>query len=513
MNFSDSLRLHASFYPERECAVCQDRSVTFAQLNTRANKIANGLLGLGLKRGDKVSVMLYNCYEYLEVFHALARIGVALVPISYRFVPREIEYLINNSESKGLIYGSEFADRIEQAWKNFENVPEKNLIHLGPEGRGHDYGRWSEKGSANEVVVPIQETDTLYLGYTSGTTGFPKGAISPNSSQLARALVFTHEFHITGRDRILINMPLFHSNALMFSNITIYLGGTAVIMPRFDAEGSLATIQKHRTTCTSMVPQQYERILNLPEETRRKYDTRSMKNIVCSSSPLHPQTRLAIIDFFSSADLYEFYGSSEAGVVTLMLPEDHAQRPNSVGRAAFLQKVRLLDDDRQDVPLGEVGEIFSKSIIPFGGYYKMPEATAEVMHEGWFTAGDLAYMDEEGYYYLTDRKKDMIISGGENIYPVEIEQVIATHPKVLDVAVIGVPEKQWGEVPKAVVVVRKDMQATEAEILEYCRDRLAKFKQPKSVDFVEALPRNPTGKVERRILKDKYWKGHDKRIA
>jgi acyl-CoA synthetase (AMP-forming)/AMP-acid ligase II len=513
MNYSDSLRLHASFYPDRECAVCQERHVTFAQLNTRANKIANAVLGLGLKRGDKVSVLLYNCYEYLEIFHALARIGVALVPISYRFVPREIEYQVNNSESKGIIYGAEFADRVEQAWKNFENVPESNLIHIGREGRGHDYESWAEKGSANEVIVPLNETDILNMVYTSGTTGFPKGAIAMNSSQLARALIFTHEFGITGRDRILINMPLFHSNALTFSNIVIYLGGTAVIMPRFDGEGALATIRKHRTTCTSMVPQQYERILNLPDATKRKYDVRSMKTLVCSSSPLHPQTRLGIIDFFSSAGLYEFYGSTEAGVVTLMLPDDHVKRPNSVGREAFLQKVRLLNDDHQDVPLGEVGEIFSKSIVQFGGYYKMPEATKEVLYEGWFTAGDLAYKDEEGYYYLTDRKKDMIISGGENIYPVELEQVIATHPKVLDVAVIGVPEKQWGEVPKAIVVVKEGQQVTEEEILEYCRERLAKFKQPKGVDFVEALPRNPTGKVERRILKDKYWEGYDKRIA
>jgi long-chain acyl-CoA synthetase len=412
MNIPDSLRLHAALHPEKECVLFEDRRVTFSQLNGRANRIAHALWGLGLKRGDAVSVLLYNCYEYMEIFHALARIGVAMVPINYRLVPREIEYLLNDSESKALIYGFAFEDRVEQAWRGFEGVPEENLICVGGRGRGRDYEAWLSGAASEEAVVSVDESDVLYLGYTSGTTGFPKGAITRNGSKLPHALLFCHEFGVTGRDRILINMPLFHANALMFSNFVIYLGGTAVIMPRFDAEGTLATVARHRTTTTSMVPTQYERILNLPQAVKGTYDLRSMKTFVCSSSPLYPQTRLAILDFFHQADFIEFYGSTEAGVVTLMLPEDHRKKPNSVGRPAFLQQVRLLDDNYQEVPAGEVGEIYSKSIVQFGGYYKMPDASAEAMHEGWFSAGDMAYRDDEGYHFLTDRKKYMIISGG-----------------------------------------------------------------------------------------------------
>ncbi|MBU2551978.1 MAG: AMP-binding protein, partial [Proteobacteria bacterium] len=415
--------------------------------------------------------------------------------------------------SKALIYGSQFADRVEQALPQFDAVTQERLIRVGDQGPGLEYESWLARGSSDEAVAPVNETDVLYLGYTSGTTGFPKGARVMNGSRMAHALMFCHEFRTTGRDRILINMPLFHSNALVFSNLTIYLGGSAVIMPRFEAERTLATIESYRTTTTSMVPTQYERILNLPETVKGKYDISSMKSFVCSSSPLHSQTRLAILDFFSRADLYEFYGSSEGGVVTLMLPEDHAKRPRSIGRAAFLQRVRLLDDDKKDVPLGEVGEIYSRGVMQFDGYYKMPEATHDSFHEGFFTAGDMAYMDDEGYYYLTDRKKDMIISGAENIYPVEIEQALTLHPKVIDAAVIGVPDPDWGEVPKAIVVCREGMQATEAEILEHCQANLAKFKCPKSVDFMDSLPRNPTGKILKRQLREKYWEGHDVRIA
>jgi len=501
MNFSDSLRLQSAMNPEKPCVICEDRQMTFRQMNDRANRIANAVLGLGLKRGDAVSVLLYNSAEHIEIFHALARIGVAMVPVNYRFVAREIEYIANNSESKAFIYGSAFADRIEEARKSFQQVPEANLICVGGGGRGRSYEEWIAKASADEAIAPVDETDALCLVYTSGTTGFPKGAITRNGSRLFHALLFCHEFRISGRDRILINMPLFHSNALMFSNMVIYLGGTAVIMPKFDAEGSLATIQRHRTTTTSMVPTQYERILNLPDSVKAKYDISSMKTFVCSSAPLYPQVRLKIVDFLKTADFLEFYGSTEGGVVTLMLPEDHVKRPNSVGRAALLQQVKLLDDEHREVPIGQVGELYSKTIVPFGGYFKMPEATAGAMNEGWFSAGDMAYRDEEGYYYLTDRKKDMIISGGENVYPVEIEEVLASHPKVLEAAAVGFPDEQWGEAPRAFVVLRPGAVATEAEILGYCQDKLARYKQPKNVVFLGELPRNPTGKVERRALR------------
>ncbi|MFC1825055.1 class I adenylate-forming enzyme family protein [Thermodesulfobacteriota bacterium] len=512
MNFTESLRLCASIYSGKVCVICEDRSVTFDQLNARADKIAHALQELGLKRGDAVAVMLYNCYEYIEIFHALARVGLPMTPINYRSVPREIEYLVNHSECKAMIYGSDFADRIDAALPDLNDIPEKNLIRIGTEGRGREYESWLAEGSSDEAGAPVNENDILYYNYTSGTTGFPKAALVKNGSKLAQTLVFSHEFRLTGRDRILINMPLYHGNALLFSNFAIYLGGSAVIMPKFDPEDALACIEKYRTTTTSMVPTQYERILALPEEIKAKYDTSSMKVVLCSSAPLHPNTRLEIIKFFKSADMVEFYGASEGGLATVMQPEDHARKPGSVGRAALWQSIRLLDENKRDVPVGDVGEIYFRGPIPFEGYYKMPEATAEVSHEGWFTPGDMGYLDEDGFLHLTDRKKDMIVSGGENIYPVEIEQVIATHPNVLDVAVIGVPSEAWGEVSKALVVLSGSERTTEEEILDHCRQNLARYKVPGSVEFRKELSRSPMGKLLKGVLREKYWKGHETRI-
>jgi long-chain acyl-CoA synthetase len=506
MNVTQSLRFHASQYSAHRNRVCimeGERSVTFSQLNKRANQIANAMHGIGIKRGDAVGVLLYNCYEWIEIFHALARIGVAMVPINYRFVPREVEYIMSNSESKALIYGSQFTEIIEQARANFKDVPEKRLIRIGEKGPGQEYESWLSRGSSEEVIVPVDETDVLYLGYTSGTTGFPKGCQFMNGSRLFHALIFAHELNLTGLDRILINMPYYHGNAMFFTAIPIYMGGSAVVMTKFDAENTLATMERYRTTATSMVPTQYERILNLEEGVKSKYDVSSMKKFFCSSSPLFPQIRLAILDLFHEANLYEFYGSAEAGLVSVMRPEDHRKKPNSVGQTALLQQVRLLDDDKKDVSIGEVGELFSRGPMMFGGYYKMPEATEKSMHEGFFSASDMAYMDEDGYIYLTARKKDMIISGGENIYPAEIEQVITLHPAVIEAAVVGVPDKEWDEAPKAFVVRRKGAMVTEAEILEYCKDRLAKYKCPKSVEFLENIPKNPMGKILRTELREK----------
>ncbi len=506
MNLTQSLRFHASPYSahrDKVCIIEEGRHVTFSQLNRRANQIANAVHGLGLKRGDAVGVLLYNCYEWIEIFHALARIGVAMVPINYRFVSREIEYIMRNSEAKALIYGSQFAEIIDQVRANFNDVPEDRLIRIGEKGPGREYESWLNQGSSEEVIVPVDETDVMYLGYTSGTTGFPKGIQFMNGSRLFHALVFSHELSLTGLDRILINMPYYHGNALFFTVITVYMGGQAVIMTKFDAENTLATIERYRTTATSMVPTQYERILNLAEDVKRKYDIRSMKKFICSSSPLFPQIRLSILDWVHEANLYEFYGSAEAGLVSVMRPEDHRKKPNSVGKTALLQQVRLLDDEKREVPIGEVGEIYSRGPMMFGGYFKMPEVTEESMHEGFFSAADMAYMDEDGYFYLTGRKKDMIISGGENVYPDEIEKVITLHPSVFEAAVVGVPDTEWGEVPKAFVVCRKGSKVAETEILEYCRARLAKYKCPKSVEFPESIPKSPMGKILRTKLREK----------
>ncbi|MDP2726557.1 MAG: AMP-binding protein, partial [Dehalococcoidia bacterium] len=265
-------------------------------------------------------------------------------------------------------------------------------------------------------------------------------------------------------------------------------------------------------TSAFFVPTMYHDFLNLPPRERAGYDVSSLRVLVTGGAPLAPQLKSEIVSYFGNAGLFEFYGGTETGIVTTLRPEDQLTRPDSVGQAIFGTRIRLLDDHGQEVPLGEVGELYMKGPMTFDCYYKDPEATLEVRREGWLTIGDLARRDEEGYFYIVDRKRDMIISGGANIYPAEIEQVLCTHPKVQDVAVIGVPDARWGEAVKAVVMLKQDQKATEQEIREYCRGRLAAYKIPSSVDFVREVPRTPSGKILKRELREPYWTGQARKV-
>jgi len=498
-------------YPNKTAVVFEDRKYTFSELNARINCLANGLIELGFKKGDHIAVMLANSSEILEVMMAIGKVGMVGVPVSFRFVAAEIEYALTQSDSKVLIVGEEFLETLSAAMPNLGNVQCIIAVASRPVPGMLDYERILAANSAAEPDVLVLEADPWYIGYTSGTTGFPKGAISSHRARTLAGLMVALEYALVDTDVQLMTMPMFHSNGLTFSMLGLCVGNTVVIMRRFDAEQVLRACHEHKLSYGSLVPTMYRMILNLPADIKSKYDVSSMRVLISSSAPLLTKTKEEILAFFPNAELNEFYGSTEAGPVTNLKHRDQMRKIRSVGQATFGCKVKLLDVAGKEVPPGEVGELYCFSHA-FAGYYKMPDATKGAFRGEWVSVGDMARMDEEGYFYIVDRKKDMIISGGENVYPTEIEEVLSRHPAVRELAVIGIPDDKWGEAVHAVVVPQEGVRAKADDILEFCQGRLAGFKRPRSVEFVESLPKNPTGKVLRRLLREKFWAGHAVKI-
>jgi long-chain acyl-CoA synthetase len=496
-------------YPQKTAIVFEDRRFTFDEFNMRVNRLAHALLGLGLAKGDRVAVLLGNCNEIVELLMAAAKTGLVAVPVNFRFVPSEIEYVVNQSQSKALIVGEDYLSKVESARPNFQTVDRYISVAAHPVAGMLDYEQLLAASSPAEPAIEVHENDPWYIGYTSGTTGLPKGALISHRARILPALFMIIEFGLRDTDAELMTMPMFHTNGIQFSMIGLYLGNTVFIMRNFEPETVLRAIAEHKLTYASLVPTMYAMILGLPQETKARYGVGSMRVLISSSSPLLTKTKEEILSFFSSSELNEFYGSSEAGIITNLKPRDQMRKIRCVGQAMFGIEIKLLDADGAEVAPGEVGELYSKGPC-FTEYYRMPEVNA--FRDGWFSAGDMARMDEEGYYYIVDRKKDMIISGGENIYPVEVEELLSRHPAVSEVAVIGIPHEKWGESVHAVIVTKGPAQASEQAIIDYCKGRIASYKGPRSVEFVEALPKNPTGKVLKRVLRDRRWSGQEAKI-
>ncbi|WP_066304309.1 class I adenylate-forming enzyme family protein [Bacillus sp. FJAT-29814] len=510
LTIGDAFVRSVNNYPSKTALIFESRRLTYSELNQRVNQLANGLLALGYQKGDKLSVLLHNGIEITEVVLACAKTGIIAVPISTRFKESEVQYIIEQSDSRGIIFEDEFLPIMESL---YHNVQLKEYIRVGYGSSEKDlyknYEEFLHTQPLAEPNIDIHETDTWYIGYTSGTTGFPKGAIISHRTRVLHILYKIIEYGLSDEDVQMLVMPQFHSNGLTYGVLGLVLGNTVFIMKQFDAEKVLVSIEREGLTYSSMVPTMYNMILNLPNEIKSIYDVSSMRVLISSSSPLLTVTKEGILGYFHSSKLFEFYGSAEAGIATVLKPQDQYRKIRSVGKPMFGIKVKLLDDAGNEVPQGEVGELYSFGPVT-DGYYKMPDKTEESFRNGWFSAGDLARVDDEGYFYIVDRKKDMIISGGENIYPVEIEEVLSKHPSVQEVAVIGIPNNIWGEQVHALIVCRDCI--TEEEIIDFCRDKMAGFKRPRSVEFVQSLPKSPTGKILKRIIREKYWEGKEAKI-
>ncbi len=512
LNVGQIVAAHARLSPEKIGARDARRTLTFAQWNERSNSLANALLGLGLKKGDRVALLAYNCVEWLELYVALAKAGLVAVPVNFRLTPPEIEYIVANCEARAMVVQDALLESIEPVRPNLGQIGKDAWIHFGgartPRGwRG--YEALVRAGSARAPAVDVVPLDTWALMYTSGTTGRPKGAIRNHQGSALISLVTALDMGLTRDDTALLVMPMCHANSLYFSFTFTYLGATCVIDDRrsFDPEALLASMAAQQVTFTSLVPTHYIMMLGLPEAVKARHDVSSMRKLMISSAPARRDTKLAILEHFRNSQLYELYGSTEAGWVTLLRPEEQLRKLGSVGREwTGSGPVRLLDSEGRDVPDGEVGELYSRTPYTFDGYWRNPEKTAEALRpDGYCSVGDLALRDAEGFIHLVDRKSNMIISGGENVYPSEVEEVVGRCPGVKDVAVIGIPHDKWGEAVHAVIVAHADAALTEDAVLDFCRDRIAGYKRPRSVSFIaeSEMPRTATGKILHRRLRER----------
>jgi acyl-CoA synthetase (AMP-forming)/AMP-acid ligase II len=519
MDLGIKLKNNAQEIPDKPAIIFNNKITTFKTLNERAARVGAAMASLGLKPKDRVAVILRNRTEYLEIIHGLVKAGMTLVPVNWRLAPEEMRYVIDNSDASAVMVSSEFLEKLTPIMKQLPKVSANNYVFLGdgcPAGM-HAYEKLLEAASAAEPGVENLPSDPFFIGYTSGTTGFPKGAITPHGDWDIKMMSLFGLLRLDENDIQLLTMPLFHMNAINTATVSHYGGQAVVVMERFRPEEALNLIQKQKTTFSSMVPTMYNRLKNMPKEVFEKYDTSSMKSLIQSSAPLPFSTKKWIVEHFPSAGLHELYGGTEAGIVTYLPPEEQLARPGSVGRALPTIEIKLVDDDGNEAPVGQVGQFISRpregaTLGKVSEYYKDEKSTKKSFKGGWFYSGDMARMDEDGFYYLVDRKFDMIISGGENIYPAEIEGVLYRHPKIVEAAVIGVPDDEWGESVKAVVVLKEGEKAASEEIIGYCRDHLAGYKVPRSVDFVADLPKTDTGKILKKIIKAPYWKDREVKI-
>jgi acyl-CoA synthetase (AMP-forming)/AMP-acid ligase II len=512
LNLGQILRVHAKNHPDKTALKdWRGKVLTYPELESRTNRLANGLLRLGLSKGDRVAVMLFNCAEFVEIDCALAKAGLVVVPVNWRYVDNEVAFVVNNSDAKAMIVGEDFIDCVNRIRDGFDKISRGNFVSVGSKGfdRYIDYESLIAGSPDSPPHVRVEPSDTWFQIYTSGTTGTPKGVVRSHQSYIAFYLINAVEFGFSEEDTGMIIMPLYHVNSTFYGPLFMYIGGSLYVGrdKGFDPVDLLRTLSEERITFTSLIPTHYSLVLNVSEEVRKKFDVSSVRKLLCSSAPARIHIKEGILKVFPNVELFEAYGSTEAGMVTLLRPHDQMLKPGSIGKECLgTDKLRLLGKDGNEVAVGEVGELYSRGPMMFDEYYRLPDKTKASFRDGYFTARDMAKKDEEGYYYLVDRKDNMIISGGEHVYPSEVENVICKHPKVFDAAVIGLPDDVWGESVKAVVILKDNEEATTQEIIDWCRSKIAGYKKPKSVDFIkpEEMPRTTTGKILHRKLRERY---------
>jgi len=493
---------HAQMNPDKECIVDGDRRYTWREFDQEVNRLGHALAARG-GAGGRVACMLGNGAEYLITQQALARIGGTAVQIGYRSKPAEIAFILGNAEPQAAVVGAAYLPAFAEAMAQVGQHP--RVIVVGASESPRQADRWEDAIERFDGAAPPKaggEGGGGVIVYTSGTTGKPKGAArnwkQTGLDAVADLMVQVGMHH---DDRHLVACPLYHSAAPAFVAMMMSLGATCVLLPHFEPEAALELIARERITSTLMVPTMLHRLAALPDEVRRRHDTSTLRWVMSGAAPLPTETARQFQDRFGPL-IWNFYGATETGTVTLAGPRDHLTRPGTVGRALRGNSIRLLDDDGHDVALGQIGELYVRNSMIIAGYHRNQDATSRSIKDGYFSVGDLARVDADGFYYMESRKHDMVISGGVNIYPREIEDHLHTHPAIADVAVVGVPDPEWGETLRAYVVLRPGYTLTGAAVADYCRTVLADYKRPRQVVFLDELPRNPTGKILKRELRD-----------
>lgn len=494
--------------------------MSYRELGDKAYRLASALSDRGLKKGDKVAFLMANCPEYILAEYALAKLGVARVPLAVLLGSEDHIYMMNHSEAAALIYHEKLTARVKEMIPRLETVKQLICVSDDP-GRVPDDHLHLQSLISTSLPQPLQvsvnESDLCGLYYTGGTTGRPKGVMLSHRAWVNSVLLETLELGI-GRDEVFAYMtPLTHAGGVLLLPVLLQRG-TCLILDHFDPKLFLEQVEKHEVTASFCVPTMIYVLLDYPD--LKKYDTSSLRNIIYGAAAIAPERLRQAVTTFGPI-FTQLYGQTEAPMMISALPrqehviadpEKEKRVFSSCGRPTITTQFRLVDAEGKDVPRGEVGEIITRSINVMDGYYKNPEQTAKTLREGWLYTGDLARQDEEGFIYIVDRSKDMIISGGFNVYPREVEDVLFEHPAVKGVAVIGVPDDKWGEAVKAIVVLHAGQTATESELIEFVKARKGSVMAPKSVEFWDAIPLTNLGKLDKKKMREKYWEGHARRV-
>ena len=514
MRMGDMLRRSAERVPDKPALIMGEDSLTYGEFNRRVNRLANALLDLGLNKGDRVAVLTNNCIEYFEIYLALCKAGGVMCPINNLLRLGEFSQAVRYLRPRFLIFHHSFDSLVSQTLESYLDL-EKSVCLGGDSGGGHlDYAALVEGGDPSEPSVDVRGDDLMSIFLTSGTTGKPKGALRTHHHNCLNALSAAVEVGLRRDDRVLLLFPFYH--VTFEDRFCHLLMGNTIVLRRegaFDPAHVLDLLTKHRITICQFVPTMISSMLQ--DKNIESYDLGALRLILYAAAPMPVELLKQAMGRFKCGFM-QFYGQTETGPMTTILrPEDHhltgseeeVARLASCGRAVLDFDARVVDELGQEAPIGQIGELAVRSEAMIQGYWDLPEESAATVRDGWLHTGDFARMDHEGFIFIVDRKNDMIISGGKNIYPREIEEVLYQHEAILEVTVIGVPDPHWGESVKAIVVLKPGTRAGERELIEFCKERLASYKKPRTVEFWDELPKSTTGKLLKRVVRDKFREG------
>jgi long-chain acyl-CoA synthetase len=513
---ADIIRTHGRERPDAPALEFEERTVSFGELDARSSQVAQALKAAGVGAGDRVAYIDKNGIEWFEVTFALAKLGAVNVSVNWRLAPTEMAQIIDDAQAEIVIVGPDFVPHIEKVEGDLGRV--HTIVAIGGHARWPEYEAWVSGHAAEDPGAEPGGADTAFQLYTSGTTGLPKGVMLTNDNFFKGVMGITEQWRFTPDSVNLAMMPMFHIAGAGWATVGLYYGCQTIVLRDVDPAKILEVIPRFGITNAFMVPAVIQFLLITPGVDTTDFST--LRALVYGASPITDRVLVQGIETFG-CEFIQVYGLTETtGAITQLDGVDHdpENRPEllrSCGKPYPWVEMRVVDTDTgEDKPVGEVGELWTRSHQNMAGYWRNEKATSEaITPDGWFRTGDAGYLDDGGFIYLHDRVKDMIVSGGENVYPAEVENVLMKHPDVADVAVIGVPDERWGEAVKAIVVKAEGASSTAEDLISFCREHLAGYKLPKSVEFADVLPRNPSGKLLKRELREPYWEGVERRIG
>jgi acyl-CoA synthetase (AMP-forming)/AMP-acid ligase II len=519
MNTTEFLTITSAICPDKEAIVFEGKRYTFAQLADRTNRLGNAFTGLGLKKGERIASLMVNCNQCIETYFASAKIGGVYVPLNFRAKGSELTYMLNTADASAVLVGERYLELVESIKPSLTTM--KHFISVDKPHQGMlFYNDLLKSGSPDDIFTEIGDDDMTILMYTAGTTGFPKGVMLTHKSFSIYVLDNVTPPDTDTIEKNILTVPLYHVAGIQAMMAAIYGGRTLVIERQFEPADWMGLVQKEKVGRAMMVPTMLKQLIDNPDF--KKFDLSSLQVITYGAAPMPLEVIKKAIQLMPKVSFINAFGQTEtASTITALSPEDHVitgateaerekklKRLSSIGKPMADIEMKVIDEVGKEVPMGQVGEIVARGPRVMTGYWKDEEKTKKTIDkDGWVHTGDMGYKDEAGYYFLAGRATDLIIRGGENISPEEVENIIFAHPKIDDVAVIGVPDDEWGEVPKAICVLKKGCEdCTPEEIMEHCRKNLASYKRPRSVIFIKELPRVSMGKVQKKVLREQYGK-------